>query len=74
MFSENDTITLNKIAANMPGTLLVYKANPAEDIIFVSDDIVKIFECDSVQDFMRFTGGSFANIVYPEDVEEVSEI
>ncbi|MBQ3446255.1 MAG: EAL domain-containing protein, partial [Synergistaceae bacterium] len=74
MFSENNTITLNKIAANMPGTLLVYKANPAEDIIFVSDDIVKIFECDSVQDFMRFTGGSFANIVYPEDVEEVSEI
>ena len=74
MFRENDSITLAKIAANLPGTLLVYKANPAEDIIFVSDDIVKIFECDSVQDFMRFTGGSFANIVYPEDVEEVSEI
>ena len=74
MFSENDSITLNKIAANMPGTLLVYRANPAEEIIFVSDDIVNIFECDSVQDFMRFTGGSFANIVYPEDVEEVSEI
>ena len=74
MFSENDSMTLNKIAANLPGTLLVYRANAAEDVIFVSDDIVNIFECDSVQDFMRFTGGSFANIVYPEDVEEVDEI
>ena len=74
MFSENDSITITKLAANLPGTLLVYKANENEDIIFVSDDITKIFECDSVQDFMRFTGGSFANIVYPEDVEEVSSI
>ena len=74
MFNENDSITLSKISANMPGTLLVYKANETHDIIFVSDDISKIFECDSVQDFMRFTGGSFANVVYPEDIEEVDKI
>ena len=74
MFNENDSITINKLAANLPGTLLVYKANATEDIIFVSNDITKIFECDSVQDFMRFTGGSFANVVYPEDVEEISTI
>ena len=74
MFNDNDSITIAKLDANLPGTLLVYRANEAEDIIFVSNDITKIFECDSVQDFMRFTGGSFANIVYPEDVEEVSAI
>ena len=74
MFSENDSITITKLSANLPGTLLVYKANENEDIIFVSDDISRIFECDSVQDFMHFTGGSFANIVYPEDVEEISRI
>ena len=74
MFSENNSITIDKLAANLPGTLLVYRANTTEDIIFVSDDITKIFECDSVEDFMRFTGGSFANVVYPEDVEEVSAI
>ena len=74
MFSDNNSITITKLAANLPGTLLVYKANETEDIIFVSDDITKIFECDSVQDFMRFTGGSFANVVYPEDVEEISSI
>ena len=74
MFRENDSITIEKLAANLPGTLLVYRANENEDIIFVSDDITNIFECDSVQDFMRFTGGSFANIVYPEDVEEISSI
>ncbi len=67
-------MTLDKISANMPGALLVYKANEEEEIIFVSDEIAKIFECDSVNDFMRFTGGSFITIVYPEDIEEVNSI
>ncbi len=74
MFNENDSIDLAKISANIPGTLLVYKANETEDVIFISDDISRIFECDSAADFMRFTGGSFANIVYPEDIEEVNNI
>lgn len=74
MFNENNCITIEKLSANLPGTLLVYRANETEDILFVSDDIAKIFECDSVADFMRFTGGSFANTVYPEDVEEVNKI
>ncbi len=73
MFNENDCMTLQKISANMPGALLVYKANENEDIIFASDGIAKIFECDTVNDFIKFTGGSFTTIVYPEDIEEVEE-
>ena len=70
----NKMISLEKISKNIPGTLLIYKANENEDIIFVSEDITKIFECDNVADFLRFTGGSFANIVYPEDIEETNKI
>ena len=69
MFNDNDCITLEKLSAFMPGAMIVYKNNEAEDIIFASDEIARIFECDSVNDFMKFTGGSFATIVYPEDIE-----
>ena len=74
MFNFNDSITLEKLSEHVPGALIVYKANPTEDIIFASKEIANIFECDSVNDFMRFTGGSFATIVYPEDIEEVESI
>ena len=74
MFNENDCMTLEKISAYMPGALLVYRNNEAEDIVFASEEIANIFECDSVNDFMKFTGGSFATIVYPEDIEEVEQI
>ena len=73
MFSKSG-IDMPKLSAHMPGTLLVYKADASEQIIFVSDDIIKIFECGSIEEFMKFTGGSFANIVYPEDIDEVEEI
>ncbi len=74
MFNENDCMTLAKISAFMPGAMIVYKNNDAEEIIFASDEIARIFECESVDDFMKFTGGSFATIVYPEDIEEVENI
>ena len=67
-------ITLEKISAHMPGALIVYRDNDAEEIIFASEEIARIFECDSVSDFMKFTGGSFATVVYPEDIEEVEHI
>ena len=74
MYNHENFMTLGKISVNMPGALLVYKDNAEEEIIFASEEIARIFECDSTQDFIRFTGGSFATIVYPEDIEEVNEI
>ena len=74
MFNANNCMTLDKLSEHMPGALLVYKANETEDIVFVTEEIAKIFECDSVQDFMKFTGGCFNTIVYPEDIEEVNSI
>jgi len=73
MFNDNDCITIEKLSKNLPGALLVYKNNETEDIVFVSDAIVKIFGCDSIEDFMKFTGGSFSTIVYPEDIEKIEE-
>ena len=74
MFNHENFMTLEKISENMPGALLVYKDNAEEEIIFASEEIARIFECDSPDDFMRFTGGSFATVVYPEDIEEVNGI
>ena len=71
---EKNKLTLEKLAQNIPGTLLVYKANENEDILFVSNDITKLFECESVDEFMKFTGGSFSYLVYPEDIEEVNKV
>ncbi|MCR5347819.1 MAG: GGDEF and EAL domain-containing protein [Fretibacterium sp.] len=60
------------LTKNMPGAFLVYKATDDEEILFASEGLARLFECDSVEDFMKFTGGSFATLVYPEDVEKIN--
>lgn len=66
-------LDLGTLAENLPGAFLVYKASGEEEILFASEGLVDIFECDSMEDFIKFTGGSFATLVYPEDVEQVDE-
>ena len=73
LFNENNRMTLEKLSTNMPGALLVYKKNEGEEIVFVNQEIARIFECDSIDEFMKFTGGSFATIVYPEDIEKIED-
>ena len=56
----------------MPGECIVYKATGNQEILFASEGVARIFECDSVEDFMKFTGGSFLTLVYPEDIEKIN--
>ena len=74
MQRKNDNFSFDKLAINMPGALLVYRADEEAEILCASDGLIKIFECESFEDFMKFTGGSFSGVVYPEDLEETNRI
>ena len=64
-------LTLDMLAENVPGAFLAYRATGEGEILFASRELVNLFDCESIDDFMKFTGGSFATLVYPEDIEEV---
>lgn len=66
-------LSVDALSENMPGAFLIYKAGGGEEILFASRALTKIFECDSMAEFMKFTGGSFATLVYPEDIEKVNQ-
>ncbi|MCR4817936.1 MAG: GGDEF and EAL domain-containing protein [Fretibacterium sp.] len=70
--SKGNFLNVEILAKNMPGAFLVYKATQDEEILFASEGLARIFECDSVEEFMKFTGGSFITLVYPEDVEKIN--
>ena len=74
MQRKNDNFSFDKLAINMPGAILVYRADEEAEILCASDGLVQIFECSSFEDFMKFTGGSFSGVVYPEDLEETNRI
>ncbi len=57
----------------IPGGFLIYRADGDEKIIYANKALVRIFGCDSEEEFRKLTGDSFKGLVYPEDLEGVEE-
>lgn len=54
--------------ANIPGGFFVYKAHGDEKLLYANQELLKIFECDTAEQFIELTGGSFKGIVHPDDL------
>lgn len=65
--------TPRDIAENVPGAILVHRVGENGDILFANDELIEMFECDSLSDFMAYTGGTFRGIVLAEDGPRVYE-
>lgn len=57
----------------MPGGFLIYRADGNEEIIYANQALQRIFQCDTLQEFMELTSYSFRGLVYPEDLEAVEQ-
>ena len=65
--------TPRDIAENVPGAIVVHRAGGEGDILFANDELIDMFECEGLDDFMSHTGGTFKGIVHPEDQPRVYE-
>ncbi len=57
----------------MPGGVFVYRADEDEKILYVNQKVLDIFECNSAEEFLNLTGGSFKKLVYPADLKDVEK-
>ncbi len=57
----------------MPGGFLIYQAGGEERILYANMALVRIFRCDTREEFRRLTGNTFRGMVHPEDLLAVEE-
>lgn len=60
-----------KFMDEMPGGFLIYRAEGNEDIIYANKALLRIFKCDTLQEFKELTGNSFKGVVHPYDLDSV---
>ena len=69
--TPNNELGVNGILSMMPGGFFIYADDETEKIISVNEMMLDIFECETLDDFLELTNGSFSGIVHPEDYQEV---
>ncbi|MBD5556719.1 MAG: response regulator [Roseburia sp.] len=64
---------LRKLIDDMPGGFFLYHADDKEDIIYANKALLRIFNCDTMEEFTELTGNSFRGMVHPDDLEAVEQ-
>ncbi|OON87705.1 hypothetical protein BXO88_03295 [Oribacterium sp. C9] len=58
----------------IPGGLIIHKADwNKEEIVFVNDILIDEFDCESKEEFLEYAGGSFKDVIHPDDYETVKK-
>lgn len=71
--NSQEFLSADSILSRIPGGFFIYLDNPEERIIQVNETLLTIFECDTIEEFIQLTGGSFRGIVHPDDYELVNK-
>ena len=62
---------IDNIVSMIPGGFLIYRDDPSERILTVNEALLRIYECDTVEEFYELTNNSFKGMVHPDDYERV---
>lgn len=57
----------------MPGGFFIYRADSEEQIIYLNQALLRIFHCETLEEFQELTGNSFRGMVHPDDLNSVEE-
>lgn len=65
--------TPRDIATSVPGAIIVCRYSGDWEILFANNEALSLLECDDFADLMRFTEGTFLNVMHPDDIQRVHE-
>ena len=57
----------------MPGGFLIYRAGGDEEILYANRGLLRLLQCEDMEQFREMTGNSFRGLVHPDDLEHVEE-
>ncbi len=65
--NPKDNLGVDTILSMIPGGFLIYADDETERIVSVNEMLLEMFECETGEEFLELTAGSFAGMVHPED-------
>lgn len=70
-FDDRAAYEMLQFLEKIPGGFFIYRADEEERILYINKAVLRIFGCDTVEEFNKITNGTFKGLVYHEDLEDV---
>ena len=64
--------SLDDISNNLPGAIMIYRADGDHEILFANAEMITMMGCTSFDELMNYTGCTFDGVVYEADRERVN--
>ena len=71
MYDDKGTLFCGNIPSGVPGGFFVYEADDDEKIVFADENIIHLYGCKTLDEFMDYTGGSFRGMVHHDDLHRI---
>lgn len=71
VIDEKTLPIIESICDGMPGGFFIYKADGDGEIIYINKAMLRIFKCDTEQQFRELTGNTFRGLVHPDDYQRI---
>lgn len=65
--------SMGQVLANMSDGFFIYNASSDEKILYANPPVLKLFECNTMDEFRKLTNNSFCGMIHPEDVKRVEK-
>ena len=59
------------IPTGLPGGFFIYENGGSEEILFAEENVIRLFDCYSLDEFREYTGNSFKGMVHPDDLNKI---
>ena len=65
--------SMAQVLANMSDGFFIYNAFGDEKILYANPPVLKLFGCDTMDEFRKLVNNSFSGMVHPEDLKRVQK-
>ena len=66
-------LQFQKFIEEIPGGFFIYHAGGSEELIYANQALLRIFQCDTMEEFKELTGNTFRGLVHPDDLDYVEK-
>ena len=59
------------IPTGLPGGFFIYEATETENVLYAGPNVLEMYECENMGEFIQLTGGTFKGMVHPDDYKRI---